>query len=221
METVTVEGVQPRKCFTFSFIYTKASAGERLQGKWTSNYAINFYVMSESDYARYRYCGRPESSYLTVEWQTSYSLDWVVPQDGPVRFIFENYAQGTDMSVERIVTFTLYKVGPLAIASTLYTTVAIPSVDTTTVTLTSISYSTLPSSMLAGANWITLSLLAAVVLGAIVLAFLLTRRTRLATAKESRPSGAETIVEKVFCINCGAELPARSKFCNKCGSSQQ
>jgi ribosomal protein L40E len=23
-----------------------------------------------------------------------------------------------------------------------------------------------------------------------------------------------------FCINCGAELPPKSKFCNKCGSAQ-
>jgi ribosomal protein L40E len=31
---------------------------------------------------------------------------------------------------------------------------------------------------------------------------------------------AEKATGKQFCLNCGAELPAKSKFCNKCGSAQ-
>jgi len=225
LTSFTVQGAEPRKCYIRSFSYD-ASAGDVMQGKWTSNYVINFYILSASDYGTYKTCEQPlgrSSTYLAVSWATSYSLNWVVPESGTVYFVFENYATGSDTSVERTVSFTLYKIGALASASTLYTTVGIPSVDTTTVTLTSISYSTLPSSVLASANWITLLAAVVVVVGAILLVLLLTRRARLtkAKAKESRPSGAEKIAGKVFCMNCGAELPSRSKFCNKCGSSQQ
>jgi hypothetical protein len=56
--------------------------------------------------------------------------------------------------------------------------------------------------------------LVAIVLGAMAVSFCWGfisgwRRTRPTVAKELQ-----------FCINCGSEIPPRSKFCGKCGASQ-
>jgi ribosomal protein L40E len=52
-----------------------------------------------------------------------------------------------------------------------------------------------------------------VVVGAAILH--LRKRAKIPAAAKERPSRGVQ-----FCINCGAELPPNSKFCNKCGSTQ-
>jgi ribosomal protein L40E len=78
--------------------------------------------------------------------------------------------------------------------------------------------------LLSSEVFLALCLLVAVVAGNIVLVFVLTRRARtskvaepkqaiIVAQKEERPNG------KLFCTNCGAELPPKSKFCIECGTS--
>jgi ribosomal protein L40E len=64
---------------------------------------------------------------------------------------------------------------------------------------------------------------AIVVVLAIVGALVLWSRRRAQTrpkATIAREGIRKEIAGKAFCINCGAELPATSKFCGKCGSAQ-
>lgn len=49
----------------------------------------------------------------------------------------------------------------------------------------------------------------------VVLALVMLRRRQPPVGRPPRTTAA-----KAFCINCGAELPAGSKFCNKCGVTQ-
>jgi hypothetical protein len=45
------------------------------------------------------------------------------------------------------------------------------------------------------------------------------RRVSVRSSVEPRTSKAVTSEAKHFCVICGAELPASSKFCNKCGTA--
>jgi ribosomal protein L40E len=224
--TFTVQGVKPRQCFGTYFTYD-ALAGEKLQGKWTSNYVINFYVMPESSYAKFKYCGQPGSTYITMEMATSYSLSWVVPTDGRVYFYFENYASGSDTASARTVTFELYKIGPASRTSLIYSTTSAQMTLESTAILTSVLYSTLnqPVVLQTGTAAPSMSptalMIIGIVIGIIAVAVIvaISKRKR-ATATSSKTPLAEKREERGFCINCGAELPPSSKFCNKCGSSQ-
>lgn len=176
--TVTLQGSAPGTCHLYDFTYN-GSAGDLFQGKWSSNYVINFYIISDSDYANNKwYCGGTHPSYLPVIMQTSYSLNWMAPKSEKLHFIFENYAEGPDVSADRTVSFTLYKIGALSSSSTIYTIVSIMSERTKTLTLSSIYHSTPPSPLLSPENSVTPDLLAAFVVGAILLVLLLTRRGR-------------------------------------------
>jgi hypothetical protein len=221
LTTFTVQAVQPHTCWYYDFYYN-ASAGDRLQGEWTSSYVINFYIMSDSDLAQFKYCGGKHPSYLAVQMTKSYSLDWRAPKDETLHFVFENYAQGSDLASNRIVTFALHKFGALPYASTFYTTVYIPSTHATTVTTSSLYYSTQPSPLsgiTAGGNSWATAIIIVVVLAAIVLAFLVRRRRKPVEPRPSTPK-VEEPTQKLFCINCGAELRPKSKFCDKCGTAQ-
>ena len=88
-----------------------------------------------------------------------------------------------------------------------------------------ISYFTLQSPLFSSEISLDLYLLVAVVFANIVLAFLLARRANGPELTEPKPTTsvaqkAEEVTGKLFCINCGAELPPQSKFCSSCGTSQ-
>jgi hypothetical protein len=219
LTTFTVDAAKPRTCYTYYFTHDGVE-GERLQGKWTSNYIINFYVMSESNYAKYKYCGQPGSTYLKVEWHTSYSLNWLVPDSGVVYFIFENYAVGTDVASERTISFELYEVGSQSMTSVLYSTTTAELILKSTETSSSISYSTIQSSLEGITSPVSLAAIGVIagVLIVVAIVTILKRQKKTAAPKTRKPSKVEK--GKYFCINCGAELPGGSKFCSKCGSSQ-
>jgi ribosomal protein L40E len=214
-----VEAAKPRTCYTHYFTYD-ALAGERLQGQWTSNYVINFYIMSESNYAKYKYCAQPGTTYVQLKMARSYSINWVVPENGTLYFVFENYASGSILSEGRTVSFELYTVGPQSSTSVLYSTTSAQLVLGTTVTLSSVHYSTVqtfPEGITSPTSLIIIGL----VVGILIVIAVLTiakRRKRTVAAKTEKPS--KDGKEKRFCINCGAELQPGSKFCNKCGSTQ-
>jgi hypothetical protein len=223
--TVTVDAAKPRTCYIRSFRYN-GTAGQRLQGKWTSNYVINFYVMSESDYANYKYCGEPGSTYVTIEMATAYSLNWIVPTSEALRFIFENYAAGSDLASARTVTFALYKVGPQSSVSVLYSTTSARLTIESTVTLTSLHYSTVNQPLViqtgpAAPSMPPIALMiVGIVIGIILVVAIVAVLKREKTGSSGKRRRRKLGKERNFCINCGAELPLKSKFCNKCGSAQ-
>ena len=110
-----------------------------------------------------------------------------------------------------------------SITSTLETTTG--SLATTATGTQSITMSTTQSELITQLGQNNLAILGSVLLVAVAVTLVVLRRRK---AKPSIPKTTEAkkdvreekLAEKVYCINCGAELPTRSKFCNKCGSSQ-
>lgn len=67
---------------------------------------------------------------------------------------------------------------------------------------------------------LALAVIAAVVIGA---AFLHTKRKgqpKFTEAERIEPKTEKPTSSKSFCIECGNELPSKSKFCNNCGTRQ-
>jgi hypothetical protein len=220
LQTFTVQGVQPRYCYRYRFTYV-GTAGDRLQGKWTSNYVLDFYILSESDYAKWKYCGDPGSAYVKVEMARSYSVNFVLPQDGTVYFVFENYAAGSDTASSRAVSFSLYRIGAQSITSTLYSTWSSQIAFGITNTVISLQYSTIQPALGGASSFLVIlivAVLAVIIVAAIVMAS--RRRAGRRMSVEPKRSQAVTGIEKQFCVNCGAELTPNSKFCTKCGTHQ-
>jgi ribosomal protein L40E len=72
-----------------------------------------------------------------------------------------------------------------------------------------------------------LLLLVGIVLAAIIVAFLLTKRTKSTKLKETKPKQTNRVTQKaekatddMFCFKCGARLKPHAGFCSKCGSAQ-
>lgn len=60
---------------------------------------------------------------------------------------------------------------------------------------------------------LVIAVMAAVALGSLILYSRRGKLPRITRAKKAQPA-------KSFCIECGNELPPKSKFCNKCGTEQ-
>jgi ribosomal protein L40E len=109
------------------------------------------------------------------------------------------------------------------------TTITIPYPATLTQTLTTYSIEQVPF-LQANASWLipVLVLAVAAIVTFILVAYALHRRRSGTTEPkltELKPvisvaQSAEKATERLFCINCGADLPPKSKFCDKCGSAQ-
>jgi ribosomal protein L40E len=156
---------------------------------------------------------------------TSYSYDWTPPngvvtnpvivflytQKGPAGTanISVTYQIRYGKTVTSSETLTLFAFLTRTSTSTFRTTTQLPFYESNPVLL----------------GVIIVIVLGIVILGALLISGL--RAGKRAAAEErrrTRTRATETTrqAEKgtQFCINCSAELPAKSKFCNKCGSSQ-
>lgn len=127
----TVQGMAPGMVSTSEYRYYDGLKGERLQGKWESNYPINFYIKSLG----------LASATLTVQDSMSYSFDWAFPQSGEVAFIFENRQTLPDSSKARTVTLTVYKVDAQSTTSTVYSTTSAVITYQVTETLSTVTIS--------------------------------------------------------------------------------
>jgi hypothetical protein len=192
-----------------------------VQGKWASDYVLNFYILSESNYAKWKYCGDPGSTYVTVEMAKSYTVNFVLPITGTIYFAFENYAAGSDTASSRTVTFSLYRMGVQSVTSTLYSTWRSEIAFGMTSTVISLQYSTIQPVLGGGSSYLIIliaAVLAVVIIAAIVMAS--RRKEGRRASVEQKRAEPVTGVEKQFCVNCGAELALNSKFCTKCGTQQ-
>ena len=104
------------------------------------------------------------------------------------------------------------------------TTITVPYPATLTQTLTNYSIEQIPF-LQANASWLipVLMLAVAAIVTFILVAYALHRRRSRTTEPkviELKPvvQSAKKATERLFCSNCGAEIPPKSKFCDKCGS---
>ncbi len=124
----TLEGMASGRISSSEYRYYDGFEGERLQGKWESNYPINFYI---------KIVGLTSET-LTAQDSTSYSIDWTFPKSGQVVFVFENRPTLSDSSKERTVTLTVYKVGAQSTTSIVYSTTSTIIVHSVTQTFSSV-----------------------------------------------------------------------------------
>jgi hypothetical protein len=162
----TVHGIAPGMKSTSEYRYYDGLEGERLQGKWESNYPINFYLKSLG----------LTSATSTVQNSTSYSFDWAFPKSGEVVFVFENTQTLPDSSKKRTVTLTVYKVDAQSTTSTVYSTTSTVIVYPVTQTLSTVSISQVSQPPAVSGNILLFGGLLTVV--AIVLLVFLVKRSR-------------------------------------------
>ncbi len=161
-----VGGMAPGQKSSGVQYYYDGSMGERLQGKWESDYPINFYIKPLG------LISEPEGGYLTVQGGMSYSFDWAFPRSGTVAFVFENNEMLSDSSKARIVTFAVYKVDVQSTTSLVYSTTGTVIVYPVTQTFSSVFISQVSES---GNNLLSGGLLTVVI---VVLVFLVIRSRR-------------------------------------------
>lgn len=171
----TVKEASSGRCSYQPADYT-ASSGERLVGKLTSENPLNFYLLSKDQFSKYQSaaCGQKVDAILFVPSTTSYSLDWVAPQDGTYYFVFENYGSVQNRDVKG--TFTLYGVRVQPTSVTVYST-ASTEVRYTTIRSISSIYSTQlpqPFPLMAENSFLVINLVMLAIL--VVVVFAMRRR---------------------------------------------
>jgi hypothetical protein len=216
--TFTIPAQLARHCY-FTYWNATFRAGDRVVGKVivVSN-TIDFYIMSNAQLQSFNHspCDEEGTGYVKALDIKSYVVDWVVPADGEYNLVFFSYSPS--VSKPKITGFfAVQYMHSQLVASTVYSQTGATTVSTSTRTLTSVYYSTVQNPLGGIASPLSL-IIVGVIVGIIVVVVAV-----VAFPKRRKGPGAkplETKEQKRFCINCGAELPANSKFCNKCGSAQ-
>jgi ribosomal protein L40E len=168
-------------------------------------------------------CGNtPYAAEVAVYGLTSmYSLDWKNPPPGWYYFIFSTEAPGNSAITTPFVLVATFN---QAETSTEYNVVTNQVTLQNTQTLTSVQVSQVSSLTTPAAP--TILVIAAVIVVAVVAALFLVRSRkgkppRSVEAKKLDSTTKKAVSGKAFCIECGNALPLGSKFCNKCGTSQE
>jgi hypothetical protein len=227
-------------CFYQDIQLAEGLAGTELFGTVSASGPINFWVLSTSQFNGFKtaslpsrgtgsaVCSRlvPPTARVAAKGITSYSLDWTVPDSDAYYFVFSNPG-----SIDAIVTFSYWSLHISTITPTSYQ----PTYSTYYASSTPTSYSSVASQQVLSQNFNYVPLVFLVAVGAGVVLFLIwnhgrstepksevTTKKRVTIPKEAAPParGEATRTGKVFCINCGKELPADWKFCRHCGTKQ-
>jgi len=215
----TVKAATPGGCQFLPVTYN-AVAGQRLVGYVTSDKGLNFYLMSKDQFIRYEEagCGQKVDAHLFIAETTSYTLDWVVPQDGTYYFIFENYGSARNQDVKG--TFALYDISLQTTTSTVYSTFSTEIEYTTTRSFSSVYSTPISQPFPIGDNQmgVIALLLLAVPLG-LVFAALRRRASKMPRASETPPVDVPPAPMQ-FCENCGRQISAGTLYCQSCGDKQ-
>lgn len=231
IHSFSLPAADPQHCY-YNYAQGTFKAGDRLVGLVTSSTAIDFYLMSTDQFSKFpKVCGRTVSSFIDGAYSAvSHSFDLVVSADGVYYFVMDNYgAFGSSQGgAEATGVLKLQYPGSQSVTLTLYSTLNGSNVFVNTQTSGSPYYSTVTQPF----AWITenpvylilgiVIVVSIVIVGALVVSGLRMSRPTAVKAKRQVKVEATKKAEKEtqFCMNCGAELPLKSKFCNKCGSAQ-
>jgi hypothetical protein len=177
---------------------------------------IDFYIMNPQQYVLFSHesCdqGPYDAQVASYGLTSTYSLDWKNPAPGWYAFVFSTTSIGA-AGFTITTPFTLVASFNQAETSTEYNVFTNQVTLQNTQTLTSVQVSQV-SGLLSSPIGPTTLVIAVVVVVAVVAALFFVRSRQ---GKQTKTKiGGQT-----FCINCGKELPLGSKFCNKCGSSQE
>jgi ribosomal protein L40E len=224
--TFTIPELSPNYCY-YTYVNDTFKAGVRLLGKVTTNSVMDFYVMSSAQYQAFRrsHCGDTVPAYVSAQSvASSYSLDWTVPVDDMYYFVFYNYAPSGQGAGQVVGTFALQEPMIQVATFTLKSTSSGSNVLAITKTMSSVFSSTIVQpSMPSMELLLGIIVILAALAGIVVVAFQRRGKSRSQLTAEVTRKPEATIKpgkDTKFCINCGAELPSTSKFCNKCGSAQ-
>jgi hypothetical protein len=203
--------------------------GARIFGAVITNSTMDFYIMTQDQYLEFtqgsaRSCRAIGTKFLVKELgiTSAYQINWIVPSSsGSYYFIFANsYAR------DATVQFGLWTENPVTMQvatskAVLSTEMQTRTPTQPTVATTSSAYYSTEQSL---PDWtkspIALAIIGLIVGIIIVVAIVAVPKHEKKTPATKRRRPSEIEQEKGFCINCGAELPPNSKFCNKCGTAQ-
>jgi hypothetical protein len=191
------------------------TAGDKLLGKVSSTYPGGIYlaIMTPQQYSFFIYStGRTcaslaqDNEYYKIG--QSFQVQWTASSSGSYRLVFgnPNYAPTT-------VTLSLSRISVLVSSS--HTTSSHSTLSSRSTSRTSPTFLTTQTtaysvqSLLHGITSPLLLAASGVIVGILIVVAIVTI-----------PKKKRTVAEELFCINCGAKLPAGSKFCNKCGVTQ-
>ena len=220
--------------------------GSEIFGRLTTTSLIDFYIMTPDQYGEWlqstaRSCRAIAAGNALVIAQgiaSLYSIDWTVPSTySQYDFIFFN-SYATDATVQialwiRTRTTVFLPATATVLSTTTESNTALVSQTQTSSPASTQTYSTPSPPMSTVAistksdQWPLFLFIIVIIIAAAVLVFLLTIKTRTTKPTVSKATSERTAAQetgkparKQYCINCGAELPPKSKFCNKCGSAQ-
>jgi len=217
-ETIYLEAVTQAYCGRVDYRYLSLDKGQVHVAYHTdSEYRrVSFWMLNERDFDRWnhlRSCSEMMvfNEGIAVKFNSaSYEFTAMIPSSGVYYLAFLNYDKSNSATVtldidagmqQRVLTVTSQHV--------------VRSTQTTEYPTQTVTSATQP----AGLGLLFFGGVGLIILAAVVLSLSKRKKTPSATAPvaSSTPTVAS---EGKFCINCGAPLPARATFCNKCGSKQ-
>jgi len=214
-------------CGVYDHLTFQAAASEKIHIEMQSSGKVTFAVMSEKQFRNWQ-THMTCAGMASLVYQgstTSFSRDWVVPENGLYYFVFLNI-----MTTGATITFKAGRA--VQTPYPIYSTLAKQNVATVTgtsiyTTQESLLPTTGPSSIEDLTRSTALGVIGIGLPALVVLLFLYFRepKARRTTIEKPRVTREARVLKKEsrgqFCIECGARLPPKSKFCNKCGSPQQ
>jgi len=217
--------------------------GTEFFGSVTATLPIQFAIMNQAQYNTFsshtykaNACRLAAEAVVYQGSVTNYSLDWVVPDGDTYYFIFFNPNSATT-SVTFTMLTTLRATSQSSTPTTYKPTNTVPTTSVTPIP-TQTSASSTPALPIppvtinpqSNYGWLLPVLVVAIagIVTFMVVAYAWPRiHSGTTEPKVTAPKPTKSVVQtaekaagKQFCLNCGAELPPKSKFCNKCGSIQ-
>lgn len=227
-KTFTLASGSGGTCYYYASTYVYNSAGSTVVGSITSQGKVDFFIMNsaqEQQFIGISHKGacltlRPQLSEIKAIGITSYSINYLVPDNGNHYFLFFN-SYTSDAVVSLVLGWAASPTTYQPAKSYNYVTNTPYSYQSTT-NLGTVETTSNPYPLLMVG---IVSAVLAVVLIAVVYPMIRKKPHSDQTAPKivqeqnvTKPS--QVTLSKQFCVECGSDLQLGSKFCNKCGTKQ-